>query len=60
MGSLYGHQLIPHIFFNIQKITSGFVANTLITTKIVMLKKLFPFEVDFCHKGLFGEYLWIL
>ena len=25
-----------------------------------MLKKLFPFEVDFYHEGLFGEYLSIL
>ena len=25
-----------------------------------MLKKLFPFEIDFNHEGLFGEYLSIL
>ena len=25
-----------------------------------MLKKLFPFELDFGHEGLFGEYLSIL
>ena len=47
-------------FLNIQRITSGFVAKTKIATNLVMLKKLFPFEVDFYHKGLFGKYLSIL
>ena len=46
--------------FNILKGTSGFVAKTKIATKIGMLKNVFPFEVDFIHEGLFGEYLPIL
>ena len=45
--------------FNILKTTSGFVKNPIIATKIGMLEKLFPFEVDLYSEGLFGEYLSI-